>query len=128
MLLSGITMSFETRISRCKKYIQVTPGSTVTYELAVDFTEKAFFDAMQHGIRNYFFDMRGVRNTASTEHNYQLINNSTQRTGCDKTAKIGILADPHDDSYDFVKVAANSIGLKCKIFTSEDSLLEWIRI
>jgi hypothetical protein len=128
IIFSGILMSFETRISKCRKYIHIIPATAISYELAVELAEHVYSETTQHGIRNIFFDVRGVRNVASTENNYRLVNEDAQRIGFERTVKIGILIDLHDDSFDFIEVAANSAGYKCKIFTSEESLLEWIQI
>lgn len=121
-------MVCSTRISSCQKYILVVVQTDITYDVALQFMEQAFAEASKHGIRNYLFDVRGVRNIASTENNYRLVNEDARRLGFDKTAKIGLLIDISDDSHDFIEAAANGAGFNCKMFTSESSMLEWIQI
>ena len=121
-------MSFTTRVSDCRKYIHIIVTAEITYELAHSFMTQACVEASSLGIRNYFFDVRAARNVESTSNNYRLIYEDAQRMGYDRAAKLGILINHNDDSHDFIETVANSAGLNCKIFTCEDSLLEWVQI
>ena len=121
-------MAFETRISDCKKYILVIVKTEIYYDLAVKIMRHAYNQASKLGIRNYYFDVRSARNIESTSNNYRLVNEDASSLGYDRTVKIALLIDLHDDSHDFIETAAASAGLNCKIFTCEEALLEWVQI
>lgn len=121
-------MSFSSRVSDCRKYIHIVVTAEITYELALQFLQQAYMQARPFGIRNFFFDMRTSRNIESTSNNYHLIRNDLERIGFDRAVKLAMLINLNDDSHDFVETVATSAGYNCKIFTCEDSLLEWIQI
>ena len=121
-------MLFETRVSECMKYIYISVRKEINYAIAYDFIHHAYVEASRHGIRNFFFDVRGVRNVASTQHNYRLIAEDAPQIGYDRTAKIAILIDFNDPSHDFIETVASSAGYNCKIFSCQNALLEWIQI
>jgi len=121
-------MVCRTRISDCQKYILIEVESDITHDIAMTFMQQACEAASSQGIRNYFFDVRGIRNIESTENNYHLINEEAARLGFGRGSKIAILVDLNDASHDFIETAAISAGYNCKIFTDEATLLEWIQI
>ena len=121
-------MAFLSRVSDCKKYIHIIVTTEITYELALHFLQQAYHQASPLGIRNFFFDVRASRNIESTSNNYHLIRNDLERIGYDRAVKLAILINLNDDSHDFVETVATSAGYNCKIFTCEESLLEWIQI
>lgn len=121
-------MYFETNVSECKKYVHTVVTTDITFDIAIKLMQRACDEASRHDIRNYFFDFRRARNLESTLNNYRLVNEVAPDIGCERTVKIAILISLHDDSHDFLETAALGAGMNCKIFTSQDSLLEWIKI
>ncbi len=121
-------MDVVSRVSDCKKYLHICVDSELSYRNALQLAEIAHQLASTQGVRNFFFDLRGIRNTATTSQNYKLISEDIERIGFDKTAKVALLIDEFDESHDFIGSAANSAGYNLKSFTCESTLLEWIQI
>jgi hypothetical protein len=119
-------MSYKISLSEDGTHILVRVLEDINGLLEKAFAQDAIVKAKQHGLTNFLVDVRGTRNTAGFIDHYQLGYHVMNEFGLDKTSKIAILADPDDQSHDFIETVFTNAGYRCRVFSDKDTALKWL--
>lgn len=121
-------MNFKITISEDKDYIQCKVLKNVTRETAVQIMTEYTELINKTGIYNILSDVRGIQNIMGPLDDYEYAYKDSQTLGFPKNIKLAILADKDDASHEFSEVVGQNAGYSIKVFHSEESALNWLKL
>jgi hypothetical protein len=119
-------MKYTITLSDDGTYIRVRVFEAITGEFEKEFAETAIKEAKRHGIKKFLVDVRATSNIAATYEQVLFAYKDMDRLELDRISRIAILVDAGDQSHDFIETVLLNAGYNCRLFTDEDSALEWL--
>jgi len=109
-------MSYTISKSENGKYIQLKVIGNINRQLALQYYLEAHALGAKIGIKRYLVDLTESRNTDTILRNYTFANQDMQNPGIDKNARMALLVNPKDHSFDFIETVLRNAGNDVTLF------------
>lgn len=109
-------MSYTISKSENGKYILLKVVGTINRQLALQYYLEAHALGAEQGIKRYLVDFTECRNTDTVLRNFTFANQDMQNPGIDKTARMALLVNPNDHSFDFIETLLRNAGNDVTLF------------
>ncbi len=109
-------MSYTISKSENGKYILLKVVGTINRQLALQYYLEAHALGAENGIKRYLVDFTECRNTDTVLRNFTFANQDMQSPGIDQTARMALLVNPNDHSFDFIETLLRNAGNDVTLF------------
>jgi hypothetical protein len=119
-------MSYEISLSEDQSYICIRLDENITGDLQKAFAAESIALAQEHGISNFFADLRGISNNSPVIDQYQLSYKDLDLLHLDKSSRIAALVSSGDSSHNFIETVMRNAGYNFQLFTDEQQAIDWL--
>lgn len=99
----------------------------VTVELAAAFSQAMEAASEASGAERFLTDVRGAPNMSRPAENYNYAHADMAELGLRRAVRAAVLADPEDQSHDFVETVSQNAGYDVRVFHDPTEALTWLR-
>jgi|GEM_PF-2508234 len=115
---------FTVSIPESKKYVLTVLHEPMTHAMTVAYLEEVKRLGKELPKPRFLFDARGAPDVRSTLEDYEIYD-FAKAFGF-PGAKIAVITDPSDKSYDFTDVVACNAGYEHRLFIDEQEARDWL--
>jgi hypothetical protein len=107
-----------------KKYVLTVLHEPMTRDMTIEYLPEMKHLGQQLDRPSFLLDVRGAPNLRGTLGDYETyeLSKSFGFLG----AKIALITDPDDKSYDFASTVSNNAGYRHQLFTDEHEAIDWL--
>jgi len=98
------------------KYIILKVNGTINRQLALQYYLEAHALGAETGIDRYLVDLTECRNTDTVLRNYTFATQDMQNPGINQLARMALLVNPNDHSFDFIETVLRNAGNDVTLF------------
>jgi hypothetical protein len=124
--VGGQQMKYKIFKSENNRYIVVQVVEPMSRDLAIEIAIEVDKKRKEFNIKNLLYDMRSSKNVESITTNYFFAYEDLKKINIDKSMRVAILANPSDDSHDFVGTAIRNAGYNVCLFKEERLAVGWL--
>ncbi|WP_290581569.1 STAS/SEC14 domain-containing protein [Ketobacter sp.] len=121
-------MSYNLEVIAQEGYIRVTATTDINRTIAAQMADETTRRLKAENLEAALIDVRSRRNVEFASQNYHFANADVPALSLRKTDRIAVLADPDDDSHDFIEIVMRNTGYNLRIFRDEEEALAWLKI
>jgi len=120
-------MDYKISHTKTDGFVRIKIYKTITADLERSFAKEAIEIARRNDLLNYYADVRGVPNVATTVEQYNLAYQEMAQFGLDYNSKIAVVHEQEDRSHDFIETVFLNAGYSCKLFIDESEAYDWLK-
>jgi len=107
-----------------KEYVLTVLHEPMTRAMTVKYLPEMKRLGVQLSRPSFLFDARGAQNIRGALGDYETYKNP--KSFGFRGAKIAVITDPDDRSYDFTNIVATNAGYRHRLFTDEQEAINWL--